>query len=103
MLIWCVSACLYDLCLHGVYLHANKLYAVIMCIYMLLWDVAACLYMLLHAYMVCYHMLIWYVSTSLYVIFKNRVGVLYRDLKHEAIAECFRRDQARTASFLNVF
>ena len=27
--------------------------------------------------------------------------MLYRDLKHEAIAECFRPDKARTASFLN--
>ena len=27
--------------------------------------------------------------------------MLYRDLKHEAIAECFRSDKARTASFLN--
>ena len=36
------------------------------------------------------------------VIFKNRAGVLYRDLKHEAIAECFTSDKARTRSFLNV-
>ena len=28
--------------------------------------------------------------------------MLYRDLKHEAIAECFRPDKARTTSFLNV-
>ena len=28
--------------------------------------------------------------------------MLYRDLKHEVIAECFRRDEARTMSFLNV-
>ena len=31
-----------------------------------------------------------------HVIFKNRAGVLYRDLKHEAIAECCRSDKART-------
>ena len=37
-----------------------------------------------------------------HVIFKNRAGVLYRDLKHEATAECFRPDKVRTASFLNV-
>ena len=43
------------------------------------------------------------IEYTLYVIFKNRAGVLYRDLKHEAIAECFRPDKARTASFLNVF
>ena len=42
------------------------------------------------------------VSIYLYVIFKNRAEVLYRDLKHEAIAECFRPDKARIASFLNV-
>ena len=36
------------------------------------------------------------------VIFKNRAGVLHRDLKHEAIAECFIPDKAQTASFLNV-
>ena len=35
-------------------------------------------------------------------MFKIRAGVLYRDLKHEAITECFRPDKARTASFLNV-
>ena len=29
--------------------------------------------------------------------------MLYRNLKHEAIAEYFRPDKARTASFLNVF
>ena len=29
--------------------------------------------------------------------------MLYRDLKHEAIAKSFRPDKARTASFLNVF
>ena len=34
-------------------------------------------------------------------MFKNRAGVLYRDLKHEAIAECFRSDKARTARFFN--
>ena len=28
--------------------------------------------------------------------------MLYRDLKHEAIAKCFRSDKACTASFLNV-
>ena len=38
----------------------------------------------------------------LYVIFKNRAGVHYRDLKHEAIAECLRPNKARTVSFLNV-
>ena len=38
----------------------------------------------------------------IYVIFKNRAGVLYQDLKHEAIAECFTPDKARTAGFLNV-
>ena len=37
------------------------------------------------------------------VIFKNRSGVLYRDLKQEAIAEYFRPEKVRTASFLNVF
>ena len=37
------------------------------------------------------------------VIFKNRAGVLYRDLKHKVIAECFRPDKPQTASFLNVF
>ena len=34
-------------------------------------------------------------------MFKKRPGVLYRDLKHEAIAEGFRADKAYTASFLN--
>ena len=34
-----------------------------------------------------------------YVIFKNQAGVLYWNLKHEAIAECFRSDKAPTASF----
>ena len=38
----------------------------------------------------------------IYVISKNRAGLLYRYLKHEAIAECFRPDKARTESFLNV-
>ena len=33
------------------------------------------------------------------VIFKDRTGVLYQDLKHEAIAECFKSDKARTAIF----
>ena len=28
--------------------------------------------------------------------------MLDRDLKHEAIAQCFRFDKARTANFLNV-
>ena len=42
------------------------------------------------------------VCAYIYVIFKNRTGVLYQDLKHEAIAECFRPDKAQTASFLNV-
>ena len=46
-----------------------------------------------------YHLL---VDICIYVIFKNRVGVLYRDLKHKVIAECFRPDKARSASFLNV-
>ena len=36
-----------------------------------------------------------------YAMFKKRAGVLYRDLKHNAIAECFRSDKARTASFFN--
>ena len=36
-------------------------------------------------------------------IFRNQAGVLYRDLKHEAVAECFRSDKARTVSFLDVF
>ena len=44
-----------------------------------------------------------YMYIYIYVIFQNREGVLNRDLKHEAIAECFRPDKARTASFLNVF
>ena len=35
--------------------------------------------------------------------FNSQAGVLYLDLKHEAIAECFRFDKARTASFLGVF
>ena len=39
---------------------------------------------------------------SLEVIFKNRAGVLYRNLKHEAIAECFRSEKAPIESFLNV-
>ena len=34
------------------------------------------------------------VYVYVYVIFKNRAGVLYRDLKYEAIAECFRPDKA---------
>ena len=38
----------------------------------------------------------------MYVIFKNRAGVFYRDLKHQATAECFTPDKARAASFLNV-
>ena len=42
------------------------------------------------------------VCIYIYVIFKSRAGVLYPDLKHETIAECFRPDKARTASFLNV-
>ena len=33
------------------------------------------------------------------VIFKNRTGVLYRDLKHKGKAECLGSDKARTASF----
>ena len=40
---------------------------------------------------------------KLHVIFKNRAGVLYRDLKLEAIAEYFRPDKARTASFFKCF
>ena len=28
--------------------------------------------------------------------------MLYRGLKHEAIAECFRSERARTARFLNI-
>ena len=40
--------------------------------------------------------------TLLYIIFKNRAGVPYQDLKHEAIADCFIPDKARTTSFLNV-
>ena len=38
-----------------------------------------------------------------FVIFKNRTRVLYRNLKHGVIAECFRSDKARTARFLDVF
>ena len=34
---------------------------------------------------------------ELYMLYK-----LYK-LKHQAIAECFRPDKSRTASFLNVF
>ena len=30
-----------------------------------------------------------------------RAGAVYRTLKHEAIAECFRSDKAHTARFLN--
>ena len=41
-------------------------------------------------------------TPCIYVIFKNQAGVLYRDLKHEAIAECFRPDKVRIARFLNV-
>ena len=37
----------------------------------------------------------------LYVMFNKRAGVLYRDIKHEEIAECFRSHKARIASFLN--
>ena len=44
-----------------------------------------------------------YIYIYIYAIFKNRAGGLYRDLKHEAIAEYFRPDKARTARFLNVF
>ena len=40
---------------------------------------------------------------SLYLIFKNQAGVLYLDLKHEAIAQCFRSYKAQAASFLDVF
>ena len=36
---------------------------------------------------------------SCYVMFKKRAGVLHRDLKQEAIAECFRSDKALTAIF----
>ena len=36
------------------------------------------------------------------LIFKNRTGVLYRDLKHEDIAECFRPDKPRTAPIKHV-
>ena len=43
-----------------------------------------------------------YIYIYIYVISKNRAAVLYQDLKHEAIAECFRPDKARTASFLNI-
>ena len=34
-----------------------------------------------------------------YVMFENLAGVLYRDSKHEAIAECYISDKARTARF----
>ena len=43
-----------------------------------------------------------YIYIYIYIYIHIYVGVLYRDLKHEAIAECFRLDKARTASFLNV-
>ena len=43
-----------------------------------------------------------FANGCMYVIFKNRAGLLYRDLKHEAIAECFRPNKAPTAIFLNV-
>ena len=39
---------------------------------------------------------------GLYVTFKNRAVVLYEDVKHEAIAECFRPHKAQNGSFLNV-
>ena len=39
----------------------------------------------------------------IYVIFKSRAGALYRDIKHEAVAECFKSDKACTASIIDVF
>ena len=38
-------------------------------------------------------------STIFYIMFKKQARVLYLDLKHEAEAECFGSDKARTASF----
>ena len=55
------------------------------------------------------HMIYVYLCISVYVyvnvnvIFNNRSGVLYWDFKHEAIAEYFRSDKARTVSFPEVF
>ena len=36
-------------------------------------------------------------------MFKKQAGVLYRYLKYEVIAECFRSDKVRNANFLDVF
>ena len=36
-----------------------------------------------------------------YQMFKKTTRSALSDLKHEAIAECFKSDKARTASFLN--
>ena len=55
-----------------------------------------CVYIYIYIYIYIY------VYVYVYVILKNRAGVLHWDLGHEAIAECFRHDKARTASFLNV-
>ena len=42
----------------------------------------------------------WVRRILFYIIFKNRAGVLYRDLKYETKVECFRPDKVLTASFL---
>ena len=41
-------------------------------------------------------------SHMLYVILKNRAGVFYRDLKHEATVECFRFDKAHVCEFFKM-
>ena len=50
------------------------------------------IYIYIYIYMPCY---------VYYVMFKKRAAVLLSDIKHEAEAECFGSDKARTASFSN--
>ena len=53
---------------------------------------------------VCVHIYIYiYIhDVCIYVIFKNQAEMLCQDLKHKAIAKCFRPDKGCTVSFLNV-
>ena len=60
------------------------------------------MYVCMYVMYVCTYVCV-YVYMYVYVIFKNQAGVLYPDLKQEAIAECFTSDKAHTASFLDVF
>ena len=56
-------------------------------------------YMCVYVHIYIYIYIYVHIYIYIYVIFKNETGVLYRDLKHEAIAECFKSDKERTVSF----